>query len=408
MGKKHKHPEHENLERWLVSYADFITLLFATFVVLYALGQLDLAKLKEVRHSLQQAFNPTAAVPAAGIMGQSNGVMPGSPESSILSDSGNSILDKLATSPKDIDVPKNPTAEQLNQHLNQQVGKINQDIQKLNAQHQQPPKQGKTGAKDGKESEKTPPPETIPNVQISAQERGIVISISNTLFFEPGSASVKPAAAKVLDKLAKGINNSGRMIHIEGHTDSTPIATALFPSNWELSSARASSVVRYLNSQHKIPSHRLAAIGYGQSRPKASNFSPEGRQSNRRVDIVLLANQVAEATGEIPKSEPKSKEKSSHTPSSTPSHNGKVSPRIRVSTPKTNSQNTLDAKPLPHSNEPSSASHSSQRVIRVSLESKPSSKAGESIAPKLAPNQNNPQKSVRQNSHNTESSPAHH
>lgn len=267
MGRKHKHPEHENLERWLVSYADFITLLFATFVVLYALGQLDLAKLKTLRHSLQQAFNPTAANPAAGITGKTDGVMDGPPEASILNNSGNSVLDKIAPSPQDTTAPKDPTFEQIQQS----VQAMNQAIKES------------TGGAAG-----------IEGAQVSVTERGVVISISSTLFFDSGSATLKPMAQKALDKLVKSLKDSGRMINIEGHSDNTPIATAQFPSNWELSAARASSVVRYFVGKYQFSQSHIAAIGYADSRPKATNSTPLGRQKNRRVEIVLLSQAAGE------------------------------------------------------------------------------------------------------------------
>ena len=212
--------------------------------------------------------------------------------------------------------------------------------------------------------------EAIPNVKISLQERGIVISLSNTLFFQAGSAQIKPEAIKILDKLAKSINDSERMIHIEGHTDSSPIATAIFPSNWELSSARASSVVRYLNSKHHIPSHRLAAIGYGQSRPAANNFAPQGRQLNRRVDIVLLSNAAAEVAGESPNGDTAKKT----TGPAKPSESQKVVPK-----------KDHHAQFTPPDLKPNMGSTQPQRIIRVSLESKSPATSQGSIVPDLRP-----------------------
>lgn len=266
MGKKHKHPEHENLERWLVSYADFITLLFATFVVLYALSQADLAKFKEFSKSVQSAFNP-----AKSIMDNPGGVLKGTPEAKILDSSGNSILDKVM--PK---FPENAQPEGSTTPLSTMVQDVNKEINALNV------KQGMNNK------------EAIDQTQLKLQERGIVISFSSSLFFNPGQAGIKPEAFGILDKVAGSLKDSGRVIHVEGHTDSAPISTAVYPSNWELSAARASSVIRYFTQKHKFDPKTLAAVGYAHTRPIASNKTAEGRSKNRRVDIVILFSSAVE------------------------------------------------------------------------------------------------------------------
>lgn len=261
MGKKHKHPEHENLERWLVSYADFITLLFATFVVLYALSLADLAKFKEVSKAIRTAFNPAKAA-----LENPGGVLKGDPEAKILKNTGNSILDKII--PK---VPDTISMEGSIKPVAESVKSINKDIKRANADSS----------------------ETSGTASLKIQERGIVISFSSSFFFQPGEAGIKPQAFGVLDKMAKTLKNSGRIIHVEGHTDSQPISTAIYPSNWELSTARASSVVRYFINKHHFDPQAMAAVGYGDSRPVASNVTEEGRTKNRRVDIVILFSSAA-------------------------------------------------------------------------------------------------------------------
>ncbi len=270
MGKKHKHPEHENLERWLVSYADFITLLFATFVVLYALSQADLAKFKQFSQSVKQAFSP-----AKSIMQNPGGVLKGNPNAGILKESGNSILDKF--------VPKDPgegggSTEGKGQAKNllvETIKEINQQVEAMNKQNT---------AQNG---------ESIGASSIKVQERGVVISLSSGLFFEPASAGLKPASFKVLNQLAELLKKTPNIIHVEGHTDNQPMTSAIYPSNWELSTARASSVVRYFISRHGVPPERIAAVGYGDTRPIADNTSREGRQKNRRVDIVILSSSAS-------------------------------------------------------------------------------------------------------------------
>jgi chemotaxis protein MotB len=275
MGKKHKHPEHENLERWLVSYADFITLLFATFVVLYALSQADLAKFKNLSVALKQAFNPGSA-----IMQNPGGVMKGTPQQGVLKESGNSILDKVKSKSAQNDETKGTASPVVTT-----VKQITKTLSKT------------------KLSSKIK--EALKETQVNLQERGVVISFSNSLFFDPGSATLKSLAFPILDKVATDLANNNRLIHVEGHTDNHKISTALYPSNWELSSARSSSVIRYLIERDKLDPKRLAAIGYGDTRPIADNSTEAGRQKNRRIDIVLLfseAEKVADS-GEANKTE---------------------------------------------------------------------------------------------------------
>lgn len=260
MGKKHKHPEHENLERWLVSYADFITLLFATFVVLYALSQADLKKFQQVSAGIKAAFAPSKS-----IMENPGGVMQGTPQSSVLNDSGDSILDKVNPGEGQGGSEKSDAVQSVKETV-EEINKEVQDLQKANG--------GKADAQEG--------------VSLKMQERGIVISFASSLFFEPGTAGLKPHAAEVLNKIVQNLKTSQNVIHVEGHTDNQPIASAIYPSNWELSAARASSVVRFFVKTHGLNPNKLAAVGYADTRPVALNNTVAGRAKNRRVDIVIL------------------------------------------------------------------------------------------------------------------------
>lgn len=139
----------------------------------------------------------------------------------------------------------------------------------------------------------------LQNVQVRQQAQGLVISLQERVLFEPGSADLSPEARKtldrVLDELKKVMGNESRPIRIEGHTDDTPIRTARFPSNWELSAARATGIVRYLLDAHRVSPALLSAVGYAEFKPVADNSTIEGKQKNRRVDIVVLRPNVAGA-----------------------------------------------------------------------------------------------------------------
>ncbi|MEB3245841.1 MAG: OmpA family protein [Vampirovibrionales bacterium] len=292
MGRHKKHPEHENLERWLVSYADFITLLFATFTALYAISTADLAKLqqfKAVAEGIQQAFvqqslmngiqtvlqgksppnrNPDAAMKdprgmGDGVMGdfQSLTYKEGNIEGKPQADEEKADAQTLDELRKDIAL--------LNQAIEQALGQGNQDSQ---------------GEQGSTQDANAPDP-----ISLITNERGTTVRIESKLLFAPGSAQLLPASRKALaqiaDKLQKLVHQN--RVHVEGHTDSQAISSALYPSNWELSTARASAVVRFLVNE-QFPPAQMAAVGYAASRPVATNATPVGRSQNRRIEIALL------------------------------------------------------------------------------------------------------------------------
>ena len=126
------------------------------------------------------------------------------------------------------------------------------------------------------------------NMTLRKSDEGMVISLHDSVLFTPGSAELGDAAQQTLDQLAETLKSAHHPIRVEGHTDNTPIATSQYPSNWELSTARATAIVRYLSAHAGIAPSQLSAVGYGEFHPVANNSSIEGKQKNRRVDIVIL------------------------------------------------------------------------------------------------------------------------
>lgn len=248
MARKHKHPEHVNHERWLVSYADFITLLFATFTALYALSKADANKAKVVADGLREAFGVSGAKVVQMEALDVNGIP--SDKARLPTGQGNDNAPPAATKEAG-----KPEFEEIKKQFEEFL------ITK--------------GMYD--------------KVSVDRQERGLVISLKEGGFFESGSADVKPEANKVLEELAKKILSYRNPVRIEGHTDNVPIHSRTFPTNWELSSSRATNVVRLLTDRFRIPPGKLSATGYGDSRPKTPNDTPAGRARNRRVDIVILS-----------------------------------------------------------------------------------------------------------------------
>ena len=248
--KKHEHVDHE---RWLVSYADFITLLFAFFVVMFAASNADQKKAGKVAQSVQNAFQTMA------VFSPSSRTVPLLEEGGPPSDS-KAIVGSLhpAFEPAKImpQAAKNTPAGEI-AHVKEALEQaLSQEI-----------------------SEKS--------VRIKEDERGLTVSLAEAGFFAPGEAEMRRRATDVLDRIASRLNALNLPVRVEGHTDDTPIHTAQFPSNWELSTARATHVLQYLLAA-KFPPGRLSAAGYAEQRPAAPNTTAEGRAVNRRVDLVIL------------------------------------------------------------------------------------------------------------------------
>lgn len=255
MARKKKAEEHENLERWLVSYADFITLLFATFVVLYALSQVDINDFTKLEDSIKQAFSQNSLM-----QGQEN-----------ILDSSDSIFDQSTMANSFI-----PTLmfEYMNaKYEEKSFQEIADTIQQLKEQ----------GLLEG--------------VTAQVTERGLLLNFDDQYLFNSGTAELSNNAKIMLDKVGVLICEKFILhnMRIEGHTDSSPISTSKFPSNWELSSARACSVVRYLINRFKFMPQLFTAIGYADTRPIAPNNTIEGAKKNRRIEIMILKNKYKDA-----------------------------------------------------------------------------------------------------------------
>jgi chemotaxis protein MotB len=247
MRQKQKHHEHPNHERWLVSYADFITLLFAFFVVMYAMSQVDVKKMGRLSKAMQSAFDTRVFDAGSKKLNLAEGIPEGAAEPKIMES-----ISPLVS-------PSQPTFDKLQKKIeNKLVQERFQD-----------------------------------KVKFKQDKRGLVISLVEAGFFNPGEAEIKGSSLKIVDSIAQSILPIRNQIRVEGHTDNTPIHNNRFPSNWELSTARATNVIAYLTYNYAFSPLRLSAAGYGEFRPVASNNQAEGRAANRRVDIVIL-NEAAE------------------------------------------------------------------------------------------------------------------
>lgn len=266
---------HENHERWMISYADFITLLFAFFVVMYSISSVNEGKYKVLSDSLVEIFHS-----------QSRTINPATP-GDIQTRSSNDQLIQLPI----------PGHYPSNDDYKYSVESIFDDVETQSV------KQGEM--RDNEVSHLTKLSEKLAfvlepyigrsEVQVKNASEWLEVSIQASVLFDSGSAALSRQAREILSKVADVLKDAENPIHVEGYTDNLPIETLQFPSNWELSAARAASVVR-LFQEHAIQPERLAAVGYGEFHPVADNSTEEGRARNRRIALVISKVEAAAET----------------------------------------------------------------------------------------------------------------
>jgi chemotaxis protein MotB len=256
MPRKRRHHEEENLERWLISYADFITLLFAFFVVMYSISSVNEGKYRVLSDTLITAFNESPKTLQPIQVGDDGAS--GDP----------SILQQETTTggpPSVIELPHTGSPDAT-------LGEIADNF------------------------EKTLQPLIEKDlINITRDDDWVEIEINTSLLYASGSAQLEDEAIPVLRRLADILKRYPNSIQVEGFTDNLPINTYLFRSNWELSAARAASVVHLFMNEGVEPG-RMAAIGYGEYRPIADNATPEGRRKNRRVVLVIMKDGTVRRT----------------------------------------------------------------------------------------------------------------
>jgi chemotaxis protein MotB len=253
VARKKKPPEHENHERWLVSYADFITLLFAFFVVMFATSQSDKGKAQQVSDSVKRALEGEKISQVISVIlggntddkAKGNAMMrgPGGPEQTV------------------------PDPKEKDKKLRELMPSLQILTEELK------------GEIDAGE------------IQISMQPRGLVVSFTQAALFASGEDVISPGAYRGLEKVASAMMKLPNPVRLEGHTDSTPINTVRFHNNWELSSSRSIAILEMLTKKYGVPRERLSVAGYADTAPLATNDTEAGRAHNRRADIVILNDQ---------------------------------------------------------------------------------------------------------------------
>ena len=279
-GKKHEEEEHENHERWLVSYADMVTLLLVTFVVLYAMSQVDKSKFAQLASGLSDAFGtPVSVIPAA------------TPEGS--------VLDGLA-GPIDVAaaIPPDPTVSEA--QVDQAAARAAAARAQRIAAEAKDAYDELAAARDRIEAALT-----AAGYQGAARyeidERGLVVHIvADAVLFDEERADLRPEGRQILRAVAPTLRDLPNQLRVEGHANHLPVSPGgPWPSNWELSAYRATTVLRYVESE-QVPGSRMSAAGYSSTQPLVPTSDPSAITANRRVDVVVLSTASAEANDLLP------------------------------------------------------------------------------------------------------------
>lgn len=273
MRRKKKHEEHVNTEAWVIPYADLLTLLLALFVVLYAMSSVNTSKYRALAQSISEAFNGTRQVirpvPSGNL--PASAAMQATVPSPIPSAPLARIPPPVPTRAMVVPIKPQAQASQVKPGNDQQ-----QDLERIRSQveHALQPLIDKN------------------MVVVRRTNNWLEIEIRTDILFPSGVATLSPSANQILANLGQILAPFANPLRVEGYTDDVPINTALYPSNWELSAARAASVAR-LFADHGVEPDRLGIVGWGQYHPSADNLSQDGRNRNRRVLVVVLSNPEA-------------------------------------------------------------------------------------------------------------------
>lgn len=262
-------PEEGPSKAWLDSYADAMTLLLAFFVLLYAFSLLDERKFQEFKYGVEQAFSFTSpAVPeGTGFLDEGLGI--------------NENAGQLAVIPSDVQNEIDDILDEIS--ADQQI--TPDEIERL---------------REAIEAALIAAEVDLDAFDVEADPRGVVITLENRLLFASGSARIQEEAAAALGAVASVLRDIDNQLLIEGHTDWVPTTGTQWPTNWELSAARATTTLRVFNERYGLPGPRLAAVGYADTRPRATNETAEGRSQNRRTQIVVLVEADSATISEVP------------------------------------------------------------------------------------------------------------
>jgi chemotaxis protein MotB len=273
MRRRHKHEDHVNHEAWVIPYADLLTLLLALFVVLYAMSSVNTTKYRALAQAISSAFNGSRSVITP--------ITPNSPQSST----------PVPTN-KPVPIPRTPLPQILLPELSQHITPAPLTMQTPDKANEKLTEEQENLERIRNEVEHALQPLIEKNlVVVRRTPNWLEIEIRTDILFPSGVATLSPSANTVLTNLGEILAPFANPLRVEGYTDDVPIDTTTYPSNWELSAARAASVAR-LFAEHGVDPERLGIVGWGQYRPAAQNTNEDGRNKNRRVLVVVLSDKA--------------------------------------------------------------------------------------------------------------------
>ncbi len=271
MVRRRREDIHINHERWLISYADFITLLFAFFVVMYSISQVNVSKYRVLSDTFIEAFNqPTDSKTNAEPSEQLN------PSNDVITpiDMGKTAQNTADQVPNVI-ADQDPSAQTMSSAATSAEAVSSDELSQIS----------------DLVTEKFSQLINDQMIQVSSNELWLQIELKDSILFGSGSADASEQAQKIFDEIAVILKNYSNPVQVEGFTDNIPIKSPKYPTNWELSTARASTIVKYLASRGVSP-ERLSAVGYGEYQPVAPNETEVGRAQNRRVAIMVAKRKM--------------------------------------------------------------------------------------------------------------------
>ncbi len=259
-----------NSERWLLTYSDLITLLMILFILLYAISNVNQAKYDELAGSLSESLGKGSN----GSLNGSVSVLPGGlsvllGDGAVLPGGSSEESDNTTDLNDGSNADNGITADQSqNSSTKDQMETLNDDINKIITEN-----------------------DLDQDITTNSYEDGLVITFPSSVFFDSGNAVLKDTMKRALDIIADKLNEINNDILVKGFTDNVPIKDSMFPSNWQLSAVRAANVVQYLIEKDNVDGTRLMAVGCGENNPVASNDTVEGRNKNRRIEMIILADE---------------------------------------------------------------------------------------------------------------------
>jgi chemotaxis protein MotB len=275
----HDEEEHENHERWLVSYADMMTLLMVLFIVLFAISQVDQKKFAELKNGLAVGFGS----PSVAFNGGETSLMESSD-----SDSPMDMSSGIGGTTSDATAIQEAVAAKERAQASQKQAKAAEEVKNFDKIKEQITEQlAKEGLQD--------------QVKFTIDERGLVVTVvTSAIVFDGNEANLLSAGRKIVDGIGPAIAKLPNKIEIDGHTNQLSGGTGNYPSGWELSTARASSVLRLLHSDAGIPENRLMAAGFADTKPLYPASDPRANDLNRRVEIIVLSGLPADTAALLP------------------------------------------------------------------------------------------------------------